>query len=183
MFLVEPTAHVNTSAHSPLSPGAGQKPFPRVCSYLAARAARRPQSPSVNPEGDGALEKVWPHQKTKTKTNNQRQERDRAKQRASGQPNPETQERRSEAAEKASCNALATKNSRQILVGRGKTPNDLREQAAPKNKRNKTYPPRGQKTNRVLCGNLSLILAWPRKMRKREKKRAPQPLRTNYPDN
>ena len=31
--LVELTACVSNDAYSPLSPGAGQKPFPRVCSY------------------------------------------------------------------------------------------------------------------------------------------------------
>ena len=127
----------------PLSPRAGQKPFRRVCSYQAARAARRPYSPSVNPEGDGALENAWPHQKTKKKrqqTTKDKRERERERKTKSLRP-------------------IEPRNPRKtvLLAGRGKTPQDLREKNGTKSKRKTTCPPKGQKTQLYPCGNLSLI--------------------------
>ena len=138
---------MNTSAHSPLGRAEARSPGLLILSSLGGQKALEPLSQRRSGRG---IRKCVAAPKTKTnETNDKRRERKRGKQRASGQPSPETQERpRNGGArpqKKNRAQRAGRKNARQILVGRGKTPPGLREKAAPKHKRKKTCPPKGQK--------------------------------------
>ena len=175
---------------APYHQGQGKNPFPGLLT-LSSPGGQKALEPLCQPRRGRGIRKGVAAQKTPQKKDKQpetrERERDRGKQRASGQPNPETRERPHNSGARPQKKPLATRwpqrTQGRFYSAETKRRNDLREKAAPKNKRKKTCPPRGQKTNRVLWGNLTLILACPEKRtEEKEKKRAPPPLRTNNSD-
>ena len=157
------TARVSNDAHSPLSPGAGQKPFP----------------------GDGAFRKcvAAPKDQQKKQQETRERERERGKQQASGRPSPETQKRPRKGGAKPQKKPGAPrrpqKKRKQILAGRGKT--QFERESGTEKQKNDDTPSERAKTNRVLCVNLSLILFSLTRNEggeRREEEKTPHPERT-----
>ena len=146
--------HITRGRAEALSPG---------LLVLSSPGGQKALEPLCQPRRGRGIRKHVAVPKTHKKKKQEKRERERGEtHRASGQPKPKTQEEPHNGRTrtlKRQAQSAGRKNARQILVGRGITPQRFERKTAPKNKRKTTFSLRGQRTNRVLWGNLSLILS------------------------
>ena len=153
---------------------------------LSSPGGQKALEPLCQPRRGRGIRKCVAAPKKTNNNNNKRQERkENNEPPANRAPKPKKDRAKAEQnRRKSHAQRAGRKNARQILAGRGKTPQDLREKAAPKSKRKTTCPPRGQKNQPcpVWKPEPNFILTRDEGGEKKEKEREPPLRRNNYSD-